>query len=491
MPKRTAVIDIGSNSARMAIFERSSRLGFHLIMETKSKVRIGEGAYNFGGFLQEIPLERAFKTLQEFKNIIQTLKCSKVLCVATSALRDAPNARSFIHKVQTNLGINITVIDGKKEAYYGAIGAINYLWYIDNATTIDIGGGSTELAKIENGMIVDTISLDLGTVRLKELFFDKKKPLEDVRRFIELELVHIPSHFSSNTLIGIGGTLRSLSKILMEKTAYPLKTVHGYTYDIELHEPFIHTLVTSDVLSLKNLGVRKDRYDTMREGCAIFQAIFQKFNAHHMITSGAGVREGAYLYDLLRSNQHVFPKDFKLSLRSLKDRFSILEKEDTQIAKLALLLFQALKPLHLIDEHFQSELKVAAQLHSIGTKLGFYQNELHGFYFVLNSLNYGFSHAEKVLIAMLIKHQNTKLPNPQELALYTSLLPCEHILSWLSFLLALAKTLHADLLSTKMEFFYKNHTLTIYTQKPLFLAKEQIKQLIKPTSFAIVIKDLE
>lgn len=79
----------------MAVFEKSSRFGFHLITETKSRVRIRESAYEFGGVLQDLALDRAFKTLQEFKNIIQSLKCSKVLCVATSALRDAPNASAF------------------------------------------------------------------------------------------------------------------------------------------------------------------------------------------------------------------------------------------------------------------------------------------------------------------------------------------------------------------------------------------------------------
>ena len=135
----------------------------------------------------------AYKALQEFKNIIQSLKCSKVLCVATSALRDAPNASSFIHKVHTQLGIHIKVIDGTKEAYYGAVGAINYLKPLDDALTVDIGGGSTELAKIINGIIVDTISLNIGTVRLKELFFDKKTPLSETRSFIEKELArHYP-----------------------------------------------------------------------------------------------------------------------------------------------------------------------------------------------------------------------------------------------------------------------------------------------------------
>ena len=79
MSKRTAIIDIGSNSARMAIFEKSSSFAFHLINETKSRVRIGEGAYNFGGILQDVALKRAFSALEEFSHIIKSLKCTKIL----------------------------------------------------------------------------------------------------------------------------------------------------------------------------------------------------------------------------------------------------------------------------------------------------------------------------------------------------------------------------------------------------------------------------
>lgn len=488
MSKRTAIIDIGSNSARMAIFERSSRFGFHLIMETKSRVRIGEGAYSEGGILQDAALERAFKALEEFGHIIHNLKCTKTLCVATSALRDAPNAPLFIKKVKNTIGIHIKIIDGTKEAYYGAVGAINYLKKIDDAVTIDIGGGSTELARIQNGTITDTLSLNIGTVRLKELFFDKKKPLEEIRAFIACELQKIPEHFFGTTIIGIGGTLRSLSKIIMERTSYPLKTVHAFEYELSSHLTLIDAIVTSDVLGLKNLGVRKDRYDTMREGCIIFQSLYQKFSAKHVITSGAGVREGAYLCDLLRSTHHTFINDFKLSLRSIKDRFSITEEENLYVAHVAKELFTTLQPLHGIHEHYQFELNVAAQLHSIGIKLGFYQNQLHGFYFILNNLNYGFSHEQKILIAMLVKFHANKLPTLEEISPYQALLPDLNTLTWLSFILSLAKAINADLSQSKITCHYQNHTLTIQTKNALFLAKEQIKQLIKPASFAIIIK---
>jgi exopolyphosphatase / guanosine-5'-triphosphate,3'-diphosphate pyrophosphatase len=489
MSKRTAIIDIGSNSARMAIFERSSRFGFHLIMETKSRVRIGEGAYNFGGMLQDVALHRAFKALEEFSYIIQSFHCSKTLCIATSALRDAPNGHTFIQKIKNTLGIHIKIIEGTKEAYYGAVGAINYLKPIEDGLTLDIGGGSTELAKIEHGKIVDTISLNIGTVRLKELFFDKKSSLANIRSFIDEELNKIPPSFYSATIIGIGGTLRSLSKIIMEKTAYPLKTVHAFEYQLSDHKALVDAIVTSDVLGLKHLGVRKDRYDTMREGCIIFQSLYQKFDAKTLITSGAGIREGAYMCDLLRSFHHTFAKDFTLSLRSLKDRFSITEKEDTYVKKVVGILFEALRPLHNIASSYLFELGVAAELHSIGIKLGFYQNQLHGFYFIINNLNYGFSHEQKILIAMLIKFHANKLPNPEEIMPYQTLLPDLQTLTWLSFILTLSKAINADFRKGAISCVYQNHTLVIEAEHPLFLAKEQIKQLIKPASFAIIIKE--
>lgn len=488
MSKRTAIIDIGSNSARMAIFEKSSRFAFHLISETKSRVRIGEGAYNFEGVLQDAALQRAFNALEEFNQIIKSLKCTKILCIATSALRDAPNSSEFIKRVSDKLNINIKIIDGGKEAYYGAVGSLNYLKETKNAVTIDIGGGSTELAKIENGNIVETISLNIGTVRLKELYFDKKISLEEIRDAIAQEIDTIPERFCSDIIIGIGGTLRSLSKIIMEKINYPLKTVHGFEYNIESHAELIERIISSDVLELKNIGVRKDRYDTMREGCIIFQSIYQALASKSVITSGAGVREGAYLCDLLRSNNHKFSPGFKLSLRSMKDRFSIHDKNDLFVKRIASLLFDTLSPVHNIPEKYKFELSVAAELYNIGTKLGFYQNQLHSFYFVVNNLNYGFSHEEKILIAILIKYHTKKLPTDEDAHEYKTLLPDMQIVNWLSFLLSLAKAINTDLSMGKIEFSYQNHTLSIQAEKKLFLAKESIKQLIKPASFAIIIK---
>ena len=190
----------------------------------------------------------------------------------------------------------------------------------------------------------------------------------------------------------------------------------------------------------------------------------------------------------MRSNQHKFNSDFKLSLKSLKDRFCFTEKENLYIKRLAISLFDTLSPLHGINPSFKYELGVACELYNIGISLGFYQNQLHSFYFVLNNLNYGFSHQQKILIAMLIKYHTNKLPTEEDILPYKMLLPDIKTLNWLSFLLSLTKAISNDKTQSNIAFSYQNHTLTIESERKLFLARDQIKQLLKPASFAIIIK---
>lgn len=292
MAKVTAVIDIGSNSARMAVFKKTSRYGFYLLREEKSKVRISEGAYENGGNLQDFAIKRAINALKEFLLIAKSLKTRKILVVATSAIREAPNKQEFLSRVKKELGINIKVIDGKKEAFFGGVAVANLL-YEKNGVTIDIGGGSTELALIENKKVVDTISLNLGTVRLKELFFDKDD-IKGAKEYIKKEIKRLDKKFTHSTIFGIGGTIRALSQVIMKNIEYPLDILHGFTYDVEKEINFIESIITMNNDELLKLGIKKERLDVIREGVLIFVELLKFLNAKKVITSGVGVREGVF-----------------------------------------------------------------------------------------------------------------------------------------------------------------------------------------------------
>jgi len=196
------------------IYKKTSRLGFYKLHREKQKIKIGEGSYEKGGVLQEAPRKRAFEALKDFAHIIRAYKCQKTLCVATSALRDAPNKKEFIKKVSRELGINIKVIDGEKEAHFGAISAINLLPKEKEFTTIDIGGGSTEFAKVKDGKVLKTASLQLGHVRL----FEKFTTNEEKTAYIMSELEKLDDEFKSKVVVTIGGTAREIAKYIQKKT---------------------------------------------------------------------------------------------------------------------------------------------------------------------------------------------------------------------------------------------------------------------------------
>lgn len=496
MKKRTAIIDIGSNSARLVIFEKTSRYGFHLICEQKSKVRIGEGAYEKNGYLQPIGIERAYLALKSFLYTIEKYQAQKTICVATSALRDAPNAKAFTSCIKKDLGLKIKIIDGKKEAKYGAIAASNLLPLSCDAISIDIGGGSSDLALIQDGNIVDTYSLNLGTVRLKELFFDKDKSNKEINQeaklFIQKELSKLPTHFRASLAIGIGGTARTLSKAIMKQSVYPFDKLHAFSYDIEMHLEYLKAIPQSSAKNLKKFSLKKNRFDTIREGTLIFTEILSIIHAKEVISSEVGVREGVFLKSFLKKKKSKFPKDINPSLHSILDRFKPqinIEKKRKVKLKIAMQLCKTFEKYISKNRDYKKELHAALKLSNIGKTLTIYKSHQHAFYISMQELNYGFTHQEILLISLLLRMHGKELIHSTLYAQYKTLLPDIHTLRWLSFIYTLTVLLHEASNEADLHFEFNNSTLTIHGNKPLYLAKEKIKILEKPMAFAIIIKD--
>ncbi len=481
MAKVTTIIDIGSNSMRMVVLEKSSRYAFNLVNETKSRVKISEGCYENNGNLQDIPMQRAFESLKSFLNISKSLKSRKTICVATSALRDAPNAKVFLDRVKKELKLSIKVIDGEKEAFYGGIAAANLI-HDDSFITVDIGGGSTEFAFVRNAQIEKAVSLNIGTVRIKELFFSKgdisgarKYILDNLKELFDLDLP-IPK-----TVVGIGGSIRALSKVIMKKNDYPLDILHGYKYKVDNELKTFEKIVKSDNLKeLKRLGIKKDRFDTIKEGTFIFKTILEELDTQKVITSGAGVREGVYLTDLLRRNNYKFPSNFNVSVRSLLDRFETDKKQSAYFGNNAAKIFDTLKPLHNMDEKLRELLILSSKLHTIGNTLNFYKSNDNAFDFILNGLNYDFLHTSRVIIAHTIKYSKKSLPSKKDLVKYEQLLPKTSDMKWMSFMISLNIAINEDLSRPNVSYTLSGDTLKIDLENRSFLIESNIEKLELP-----------
>ena len=481
MAKVTAIIDIGSNSCRMIIFQKTSRFGFFIVKEMKSRIRISEKSYENNGYLQPKAIKRALGALKSFMNCARSYGARKIIAVATSAVRDAPNRNQFLSLVKKELNLQIKIIDGTKEAYYGAIATLNLL-PINDAITIDIGGGSTELALIKSGKIEKTISLDLGTVRLKELFSDKESNKLEIKNYILDKLKDIPEELKSDNIIGIGGTIRSISKVILQKKKHPINTIHGFEYSLYDAKKIIKKIKNKDP---KKLGFKKDRIDVLQEGTFIFQELLNKFQSDNIITSGVGVREGVYLNDILRTVNRKFPTNFNPSVRSLIDRFCLNDRLAKDITFTSGVIFDILSPIHTIDKFYKKHLLIASRIVHIGVSLDYYTRFENSFSFILASLNYGFRHSEQLLIAHIVKFNKKSLPKKGSLSKYDNILPSLNTIQWLSFILKLSDTLNSDFNREKYKFRLENKILYISSRDEPYLAKERVKELELPDNLEI------
>lgn len=461
----------------MVVYEKTSRFSFHLLHEAKSKVRISENAYKHDGNLQDIPMQRTFDALCDFLKISDSFKSKKILCVATSALRDAPNKQDFLQKVKHKLKLDIKIINGEKEAYYGAIACANLLPQQNNAMSIDIGGGSTEFSLIDKKNVSHTISLELGTVRLKELFFDIDA-IDEAKAYIDAKL-ELLKDFNADTLIGIGGTFRAISTAIKAKNSYPLDKLHAYQYSSKELKKFISSILKAKTEDdLIELGIDSNRFDVIKPGALILERVLKKVSTKNVITSGVGVREGVYLSDLLRNAKHKFPENYNTSVRYLIDSHIDDTNYSNQLNSLSKKLFD-LSYKHLkIDPKYRDELSIAAKLYPAGSSVHFYSKNKHSYYLIQTALEYGFTHQEITLIATLNKYAKKKLPALCHIKKYEQLLPDTKTLNALSYLLSLSIALitHKPR-NIDFDLSFSDGILKVASSNKLYLSKDAVYKL--------------
>ena len=274
----------------------------------------------------------------------------------------------------------------------------------------------------------------------------------------------------------------------MTKNDYPLDILHGYTYSIKDELSLLNKITNAQHMDeLKELGVKKDRFDTIKEGAFIFKTILEALDIKEVTTSGVGVREGVYLTDLLRTSNHKFPENFNVSVRSLLDRFQIDEKQSAYMGNNARKIFDVLKPMHKLDDKFGTFLVVASKLHSIGSTLNFYKSNDNAFDFILNGLNYDFLHSSRVVVAHTIKFSKKSLPTKNEILKYQDLLPSLEVMQWMSFMISLNIAVNQDLSRPKAQYNLNGNILEIDLPNKSFLIESNIEKLETPEDLSIKI----
>ncbi|MES2157067.1 MAG: Ppx/GppA family phosphatase [Pseudomonadota bacterium] len=290
---RTAIIDIGSNSVRLVVYDGPRRIPFILFNE---KVMAGLGAgLAKNGRIEDEAMARGLRAVERFAHLCRDMRVTHVRCVATAAVRDATNGPDFIARAAA-MGLTVETLTGAQEAIGAALGVLSGIPQA-NGIVGDLGGGSLELARIYDGAVHATISLPLGVLRLPQIRAKGPRVLE---REVGKMLVEAGWAVEPDLpFYLVGGSWRALARFDMHLTNFPLPVVHQYEMPASRAEQLIRTLSHLDRARIKEIpGMSGSRANTVTDAAALLSVVVRKLQSRSLVTSAYGLREGL-LYDSL------------------------------------------------------------------------------------------------------------------------------------------------------------------------------------------------
>jgi exopolyphosphatase/guanosine-5'-triphosphate,3'-diphosphate pyrophosphatase len=303
--KKLAVIDLGSNSIRMSIFEIYADKTFRLTGSYRNMIKLSEGMTDDMLLKPEAQL-RAVNSLLEYKQIMQKANVTNLRAVATAAVRKAKNGKEFVETIKKVTDITIEVIDGQTEAELDCL-AISRSLGCKEGVICDIGGGSTEFIAIHNGrMKQPAVSIPIGSRWIAETFFSKgENPLaiSKAEDYIAEQIIQLPwlDAMKGAPIVGIGGTLRALAKYHMQD--FSKEPVSDHQISAREIDSLFSTIANTPVSLRKTLpGIGNERADIILGGLLPLMELKKSLSAPKLIVADVGVREGI-LFDYIEKTE--------------------------------------------------------------------------------------------------------------------------------------------------------------------------------------------
>ncbi|MGI6161637.1 MAG: HD domain-containing protein [Christensenellales bacterium] len=408
--RKIAIIDLGSNSAKLIIWEIMEGGAYRIVEKSRDTCRLSEGMGK-SNMLTPQAMMRTIRVLKIFAGLISSYGEVEVFAAASAAVRRAKNGAEFLRMVRIETGITIEVISGQEEAAYDYYGIINTL-PINDCLLIDTGGGSVETVLIKGRKLISAAVLPIGSIALREqieggrggMAPDKFYKATHNHAYEKLKEVSWLKEARGLPIVAVGGSNRALAHMHMRQTKYPLSRLHGYSMTPDQARELIENIsLTPESKRMAIAGMEESRIDTIASGIAPLGAAIKAIKPERIIISECSVREGMF-FKLLMSGQSppVLPDVLMSSLENTALRYGQEIKHTRHVARLCALLYDKTMELHGDEGGMRHSLIAAAMLHDIGQAVEYENHEKHGVYLTLNSPIYGLTHRELVITAMLV-----------------------------------------------------------------------------------------
>lgn len=295
MGQTVCVIDIGSNSVRLVVYDALSRSPTPIFNE-KAMCGLGRNIA-LTGMLPEDGVAQAYASLRRFKAIASVIGVDHMYALATAAARDATNGPEFIAEAERIIGTKIEVISGEREAHLAALGVLSGVYKPDGIVA-DLGGGSLEITDIRDETVAPGVSLKIGGLALRD---SSGRSLKKASKIVQQAMDGVPAlrNGAGRNIYAIGGTWRAIGKLHMRHVGYPLNVLHDYAVPAREMMDFCRMVQRVDPETLTAIAsVGQDRRPLLGYGALVLETLMRETKAANVVLSAHGVREGL-LYSLL------------------------------------------------------------------------------------------------------------------------------------------------------------------------------------------------
>ena len=484
---KISIIDIGSNTIKLVIYEVRNDSSFIGVHQESTKVKLGE-SLAYSDSLNEQLILKSIDVLLQYRDITRLEAANKVLCVGTSAVREARNGQYFIDEVLKKTGFRIRVLNGQEEAYYSYLGA-SMMTCIPNGLYFDLGGGSLELVYTEDFNIKKAEALPLGALRLSRTFASEdgsfsKKSCDNMTQRI-LDTLPTKKNYGigiDTLLVGAGGTLRALGRYDQKHSGFPFEKIHNYRLTLNTIDSLrkdLSFLKPTEISSRRSFD--STRVETVVAGIHVIHSIMKKFDFEEVIISGYGIREGILASFIQNPNtleNHNIERLEKQIAKIVTYHSHKYDISNFGLGDMAsdMIYYRLLK---------KSEVEILSYALYTLSKLSETNKHYSLFYRILDEDYPHLTHREQVILALSIVYSK-KIRTAEELSYkYSHLLKPQNLKSVQK--IAILLNLATIIIKTKSQIrirLTENHNMILIivpTQKtfPIFLLKQVIEKASK------------
>lgn len=412
--ERIGIIDIGSNSIRLVIYEHLKGMAFRIIDESKETARLSQQLDAYHNLLPEA-VDNLIDTIIHFKKLCEVNGASGIRAVATAAVRSCSNSREVVERLQRESGLRVEIISGVMEARAGYLGMVNAI-DIEDGFLIDIGGGSAEISLFRRRECLHSCSIPIGAVGAAKRFSVDGNLNKEAAAALQREVLRLSGTYpwlqkhGGLPLVGLGGTIRNLCKVYQKAYKASLEIIHRCEIKRDDVNEIIERLSGIDLDKRRKVdGLSKSRADIIVPGLVILQTVMRLIGSDRLIVSGAGVREGL-LYEAIRPQQPQIKNVIHTGIESLLVQYPLAATPHTkQVNRFAVTLLDALKgeaDLSRLHPRADRYMDIASWLFRVGVTVSFYDYKIHTYYLILHSRVLGLTHRETLICALTASYKS-------------------------------------------------------------------------------------